>query len=151
MKKKYMLLFTAILLANVISQFGCMQKETKTDSKQEAAEISGEIKRIGMVIKIKPEYIDEYKALHADSNPGVRDLLVKANMRNFSIFLHKLDDGSYYEFGYYEYTGIDFEEDMANLAKQDRNIEWLKICDPMQVPLDGYEGWAEMEQVYYNE
>ena len=34
-----------------------------------------EIKRVGMVIKIKPEFIDEYKALHADSNAGVRDLL----------------------------------------------------------------------------
>ena len=136
MKNKYTLLFTALLLVNTMSQFGCIQKE---------------IKRIGMVIKIKPEYIDEYKALHADSNPGVRDLLVKANMRNFSIFLHKLDDGNYYEFGYYEYTGVDLEGDMANLAKQDRNIEWLKVCDPMQVPLDGYEGWAEMEKVYYNE
>ena len=135
MKNKYTLLFPALLLINTLSQFGCMQKE---------------IKRIGMVIKIKPEYIDEYKTLHADSNPGVRDLLVKANMRNFSIFLHKLDDGNYYEFGYYEYTGNDLEGDMANLAKEDRNIEWLKVCDPMQVPLDGYEGWAEMEQVYYN-
>jgi L-rhamnose mutarotase len=103
-----------------------------------------------MVIKLKPECIEEYKALHADSNPGVRDLLVKANMRNFSIFLHRFDDGNYYEFGYCEYHDDDFEADMAKLAKEDRNIEWLKVCDPIQVPLDGYDGWAEMEQVYYN-
>ncbi len=109
------------------------------------------IKRVGMVIKIKPEQIDEYKALHADSNAGIRDLLVKANMRNFSIFLQKLDDGNYYEFGYYEYTGTDFKADMATLAKEERNIEWLKVCDPMQLPLEGYDGWAEMEQVYYND
>ena len=125
----------AILL--ILLTVGCRQEAT-------------EIKRVGMVIKLKPEYIKEYKALHADSNPGVRDLLVKANMRNFSIFLHQLDDGNYYEFGYYEYHGDDFEADMAKLAKEDRNIEWLKVCDPMQVPLDGYDGWAEMEQVYYN-
>jgi L-rhamnose mutarotase len=109
-----------------------------------------DVKRVGMVIKIKPEYIEEYKAVHSESNAGVRDLLIKANMRNFSIFLHQLDDGNWYEFGYYEYTGNDFEADMATLDKHPRNIEWLKICDPMQVPLDGYEGWAEMEQVYYN-
>ncbi len=36
------------------------------------------------------------------------------------------------------------------LANHPRNIEWLKVCDPMQIPLDGYTGWAEMEQVYYN-
>ena len=106
--------------------------------------------RVGMVIKIKPEFIDEYKRLHADDNPGVRDLLVQANMRNFSIFLLQLDDGNWYEFGYYEYTGDDFEADMEKLAKHPRNIEWLEICDPMQIPLEGYEGWAEMEQVYYN-
>lgn len=106
--------------------------------------------RVGMVIKIKPEYIEEYKKLHADDNPGVRDLLTEANMRNFSIFLHQLDDGNWYEFGYYEYTGDDFEADMEKLAKHPRNIEWLEICDPMQIPLEGYEGWAEMEQVYYN-
>jgi L-rhamnose mutarotase len=110
-----------------------------------------EVKRVGMVIKIKPEYIEEYKSVHSDSNAGVRDLLIKANMRNFSIFLHQLDDGNWYEFGYYEYTGDDFEADMAKLDKHPRNIEWLKICDPMQVPLDGYEGWAEMEQVYFND
>jgi len=122
----------------------CMDAEKEEATKKE-------IKRIGMVIKLKPEYIEEYKKLHADSNPGVRDLLKEANIRNFSIFLHKLKDGNYYEFGYYEYTGNDFEADMGKLSKHPRNIEWLKICDPMQIPLEGYDGWAEMEQVYYND
>ena len=39
---------------------------------------------------------------------------------------------------------------MAKLDKHPRNIEWMQICDPMQVPLEGYDGWKEMEQVYYN-
>ena len=108
-------------------------------------------KRVGMVIKIKPEFIDEYKKLHADDNPGVRDLLTEANMQNFSIFLQQLDDGNWYEFGYYEYTGENLEADMAKLGKHPRNIEWLEICDPMQISLEGYEGWAEMEQVYFND
>jgi L-rhamnose mutarotase len=124
---------------------------TGCTTSQKEQSISKDVKRVGMVIKIKPEFIEEYMAVHSDSNAGVRDLLIKANMRNFSIFLHQLDDGNWYEFGYYEYTGDDFEADMAKLAKHPRNIEWLKICDPMQVPLDGYEGWAEMEQVYFND
>ena len=110
-----------------------------------------EVKRVGMVIKIKAEYIEEYKRLHADDHPGVRDLLSEANLHNFSIFLHQLDDGNWYEFGYYEYTGIDFEADMAKLGKHPRNIEWLEICDAMQIPLEGYDSWAEMEQVYFNQ
>ena len=53
------------------------------------------IKRIGMVIGIKPEKIAEYKELHADSNHGVRDLLSKYHMHNFTIFLKEID-GKYY-------------------------------------------------------
>jgi L-rhamnose mutarotase len=108
-----------------------------------------QVKRVGMVVGIRPEVIDEYKGLHADDNPGVRDLLNKYNMHNFSIFLHQID-GKWYEFGYYEYAGSDFEGDMAKLDAEPRNKEWLKVCDPMQVPLAGYDGWAVMEQVYYN-
>ncbi len=75
-----------------------------------------QVRRIGMVIAIKPEKVDQYKALHADSNSGVRDLLSKYHMRNFSIYLHRLDDGKDYLFGYYEYDGKDYQADMNHLA-----------------------------------
>jgi L-rhamnose mutarotase len=107
------------------------------------------LKRVGMVVGIKPDAIEEYKRLHADDEAGVRDLLSRHNIRNFSIFLQEID-GKWYEFGYYEYTGDDFEGDMARLAQEPRNIEWLKVCDPMQLPLPGAEGWTEMERVYFN-
>jgi L-rhamnose mutarotase len=106
-------------------------------------------KRVGMVVGLKVDQIEEYKRLHADGNPGVRDLLSKYHMHNFSIFLHQLD-GKWYEFGYYEYTGDDFEGDMAKLDAEPRNKEWLKVCDPMQVPLMGEKSWAKMESVYFN-
>jgi L-rhamnose mutarotase len=108
------------------------------------------VRRIGMVIRIKPERIAEYKKLHADSNRGVRDLLGKANIRNFSIFLRQLDDGQYYLFGYYEYTGNNYEAAMAKLAAEPRNKEWLLVTDPMQIPLKGENSWALMEEVYHN-
>ena len=108
------------------------------------------VKRVGMVIELDGDKIDEYKALHADSNAGVRDLLTKYHIRNFSIFLREIG-GRWYEFGYYEYTGDDYEGDMARLDAEPRNKEWLKVCDPMQIPLPGEESWAVMEQVYFNE
>jgi len=108
------------------------------------------MKRVGMVIKIDSARMKEYIALHADSNPGVRDLLEKYHLRNFSIFLTQLDDGNYYEFGYYEYTGTNYEADMAALDAEPRNKDWLKICDPMQIPLKGETSWKKMQQVYYN-
>ena len=107
------------------------------------------IRRVGMVVGLRADQIAEYKRLHADANPGVRDLLTKYHMRNFSIFLHQID-GKWYEFGYYEYTGDDFDADMAKLDAEPRNKEWLKVCDPMQMPLAGEKGWAKMERVYFN-
>jgi L-rhamnose mutarotase len=107
------------------------------------------VKRVGMVIGLRPERIEQYRTLHADSNRGVRDLLNKYHMHNFSIFLHQID-GKWYEFGYYEYTGDDYEADMAAMDAEPRIKKWLSVCDPMQIPLPGEKSWAIMEQVYYN-
>jgi L-rhamnose mutarotase len=109
-----------------------------------------DVMRVGMVVGIREDVIPKYKELHADENPGVRDLLTKYNMHNFTIYLHEID-GKWYEFGYYEYTGDDYEGDMAKLDAEPRNKEWLKVCDPMQIPLPGEKGWAIMEEAYHND
>lgn len=106
-------------------------------------------RRVGMVIELRPECIEGYRSLHADGHPGVRDLLEKYHLRNFSIFLHQID-GRWFEFGYYEYHGEDFEGDMSKLETEPRNREWLSLCDPMQKPLAGETGWALMERIYHN-
>ncbi len=46
---------------------------------------------------------------------------------------------------------IRLNEDMRNLSAEPRNKAWLEVCDPMQIPLEGYSSWAEMERVYFNE
>ena len=107
------------------------------------------MKRIGMVIKLRPECVEEYVQLHSKENPGVRDLLNKYHLRNFSIFLHQIGN-EWFEFGYYEYDGNDFTADMTALANEPQNQLWLEICNPMQIPLDGEKSWAMMEQVFYN-
>jgi L-rhamnose mutarotase len=112
---------------------------------------SPQVRRVGMVVGIKPDQIDAYKALHAASNPGVRDLLTKYHMQNFSIYIHKLDDGKYYLFGYYEYTGDDYSGDMAKLGAEPRNQQWLSLTGPMQIPLPGEKSWAMMDETYHNQ
>ena len=109
------------------------------------------IRRVGMVIGIHPDKIAAYKALHAASNPGVRDLLSKYHMKNFSIYLRRLDDGNDYLFGYYDYDGSDYDGDMARLAAEKRNIAWLALTDPLQKPLRGEKSWAQMEELYHND
>ncbi len=107
------------------------------------------LRRVGLVIEIRPECITAYRKLHAEGYPGVRDLLVKYHLRNYSIFLHQIDD-RWFEFGYYEYAGRDFDGDMSALALEQRNQEWMEICGPMHLPLSGETGWAKMEQIFFN-
>lgn len=44
--------------------------------------------RRGMVIRVKPEKVEEYKRLHAAPWPEVLDTLGRHHVRNYSIFLH---------------------------------------------------------------
>ena len=109
------------------------------------------VKRVGMVVKVKKERVEEYKNLHADSNAGVRHLLTKYNMRNFSIFIVQLADGEWYEFGYYEYWGNDLDGDMAKLDAEPENTKWLELCNPMQEGiLPDQKGWKVTDRIYYN-
>jgi L-rhamnose mutarotase len=147
-----MISFLAIITTSIL--FSCQGNETKdrgdTHLESTLPAAHKDVKRVGMVIKINPEKLEEYLALHADSESGVRDLLIKYNMRNFSIFMTQLADSSYYEFGYYEYWGDDFEADMKLLEAEPRNKAWLEVCDPMQIPLEGESSWREMKTIYTN-
>ena len=103
----------------------------------------------GMVLRVRPERFEEYKKYHADVWPGVLDMIRKCNIRNYSIY-HK--DG--YLFSYFEYTGDDFDGDMAKMAADPKTQEWWAIMEPMQDPLSTRapgEWWANMEEVFHME
>lgn len=75
-------------------------------------------------------------------------------MRNFSLFLTRLpSDGKLYEFLYCEYTGTDYDADMAALAAEPRDAAWHALCDPMVRSLNegGVGVWRPMESVFFNE
>jgi len=152
-KARYEMLKRFTIVVTILSAmlfFSCQQQPSYDSNIKSETEMKKVTKRVGMVIGLKADQLEAYKKLHDDSNAGVRDLLNKYNMHNFSIFLHQFDNGKYYLFGYYEYTGDNYEADMAELAKEDRNIEWLSVTDPMQIPFEGENGWSTMERIYYN-
>lgn len=138
--------YTLTVCAAVLILFSCTSKDNSIDK-----EWHKNVKRVGMVVKVKKDKLEEYKKLHADSNPGVRDLLSQYGMRNFSIFLVQMADSAWYEFGYYEYWGNNLEDDMAKLAEEPRNKQWLELCDPLQEGiLPDQQGWKQMDRLYYN-
>jgi L-rhamnose mutarotase len=105
------------------------------------------MQRYGMVIKLRPKKLEEYKTLHADVWPGVLTMIRECNIRNYSIYYK---DG--YLFSYFEYIGADFEEDMAKMAADPTTIEWWKLTDPCQEPLATRqlgEKWAVMKEFFH--
>ena len=105
------------------------------------------MKRYGSVIKVVPEKLEEYKRLHAAVWPGVLEMIQKCNIHNYSIYYK---DG--YLFSYYEYTGDDYEADMAMMAADPETQRWWSVCKPCQQPLETRapgEWWATMEEVFY--
>lgn len=109
------------------------------------------MKRMGMVIGIKPEDIAEYKRLHADAWPEILEMISKCNITNYTIFLREPEN---LLFGYWEYTGDDFAADAAKMAVDERTKEWWALCMPMQQPLESKaddEWWAMMEEVFHND
>ncbi|WP_299401986.1 L-rhamnose mutarotase [uncultured Roseobacter sp.] len=109
------------------------------------------MQRMGMVIGLNAEKLEEYKRLHADVWPGVLSMITACNIRNYSIFLREPEN---LLFGYWEYHGIDFEADAAKMAADPETQKWWDVCMPCQVPLESRregEWWAMMDEVFHLE
>ncbi|MBK1783840.1 L-rhamnose mutarotase [Prauserella cavernicola] len=104
-------------------------------------------RRVASVIRLRPEHEQEYRELHRDVPRAVLDTLSRAHITNYSIFLreHTL-------FAYYEYTGEDYEADLAVIAADPDTQRWWTLTDPCQQPLDSAEPgqrWVEGEELFH--
>lgn len=109
--------------------------------------------RFGSVIGLRAAKLKQYKKLHAAAWPGVKKMIRRCHIRNYSIYLRKIA-GRYYLFSYFEYTGRDFKADMARMAADPTTRAWWRQTDPCQVPLpDRKRGtwWTEMEEVFHQD
>jgi L-rhamnose mutarotase len=105
------------------------------------------MKRVGQVIRLRPEKEAYYRELHANAWPDILDMIKACNIENYTIFLR---DGCL--FSYFEYTGDDYEADMAKMAADPRTQDWWAECKPCQQPLDTAEHgewWADTEEVFH--
>lgn len=109
------------------------------------------MERMGHVIRLRPEVVDEYRRIHAEVWPEVLALISACNIRNYTIFLKEPE---LLMFAYWEYHGTDFAADMARMKADPRMQDWWAITDPMQDPFptraDG-EWWARMTPVFHHD
>jgi L-rhamnose mutarotase len=109
------------------------------------------VQRVGWVIEIKKESIPEYVKLHANPWPEVVKAHKAAHIRNYSIYLIELAPDRHYLFGYLEYTGNDWQADLAGMKANRALQDWLKITDPTQIPCPTRkpgEWWMRGEEIF---
>jgi L-rhamnose mutarotase len=107
------------------------------------------MQRFGQVIGVRPGKLEEYKKLHAAVWPDVLKMIGECNIRNYSIYYR---DGLL--FAYFEYTGDNFEADMAKMAADPTTQKWWDVCMPCQEPVETRkqgEWWAMAEEVFHCE
>lgn len=122
-----------------------------TNPDPRAAENAEGTQRFGSVIGLKPEMEALYRELHANAWDAVLARLASSHIQNYSIYITELE-GKKYLFSYFEYTGVNFEQDMAEVAADPATQRWWQETDPCQNPLPGREAganWRDMESVFY--
>jgi L-rhamnose mutarotase len=106
-----------------------------------------EARRVAQVVRLVPEEEAEYRRTHGAVWPEVLAALKRSNVSNYSIFLR---DGLL--FAYFEYTGDDYEADMARIAADPATQRWWQLTDKMQEPLATAapgQWWTPAEEVFH--
>lgn len=110
-------------------------------------------KRICQIVKIKPEYLEEYKKIHKEVWPPVLFNIKKYHIEDYSIHYSPTLSLLIANF---KYLGDDWERDSEAMRVDSSNHEWWKMTDAMQETLvEGSRGstdpkgwWLNLEEVF---
>lgn len=83
------------------------------------------MKRVGFLLKVKEDLIEEYKKRHEKVWPEMRDALSRHGWHNYSLFIR--DDGML--FGYFE-TPDSFRAALDGMEGEEINERWQKDMAP---------------------
>ncbi|KAI0886100.1 rhamnose mutarotase [Annulohypoxylon maeteangense] len=115
------------------------------------------VRRIAQVVKLKPEFVDKYKEVHAAVWPDVLRQIKDCNIQDYSIY-HDLSTGIL--FATFKYVGHDYVGDMERMRGNPKVREWWAMTDGFQESMvPGAESsqsnnpawWKELEEVFYLE
>jgi L-rhamnose mutarotase len=83
------------------------------------------MKRVGFVLKVRPDKIDEYRERHRAVWPEMLDALRRHGWHRYSIFM--CDDGLL--FGYFE-TPESFQAALDGMSNEEINRKWQALVAP---------------------
>lgn len=99
------------------------------------------MKRVGFILKVKEELVDEYKRRHEEVWPDMLEALRRTGWHNYTLFMR----GNGMLFGYFE-TPESFEAALDGMSAQEVNERWQAEMAPF---FEGTGGHADqmMEQL----
>ena len=106
-------------------------------------------KRYALAVRLKDEKREFYIKNHANVWPEILNELKKIKVKNYSIYL-KED----FMFGYLEYDGDNFDQDMAEMGKIPIVKKWTDLMIECFSPFPNNENnnsWVMMDEIFYME
>ncbi|RYP53243.1 hypothetical protein DL768_001747 [Monosporascus sp. mg162] len=131
------------------------RRESVNEPVPESARQRNPGRRIAQIVKLKPEFVDKYKQVHAAVWPEVLQQIKVCNIKDYSIF-HDKDSGIL--FATFKYVGYDYVGDMERMRENPKVREWWAMTDGFQESLvpgakSSESGdpawWKEVEEVFY--
>jgi L-rhamnose mutarotase len=107
------------------------------------------MKRVGFLLKVKEEMIEEYRRRHEAVWPEMLDAITRSGWHNYSLFLR--EDGLL--FGYFE-TPASLEAALENLGGEEVNTRWQEYMkDFFEAASRGAgradENMVELQEVFH--
>ena len=104
------------------------------------------MERVGFVLKVKRDMLDEYKRRHREVWPELLDAIRRNGFRNYSIFLD--EEGNL--FGYFE-AEESFEKCLEGMATEEANLRWQADMADFFEGLSGRpdQSMGKLEHVFY--
>lgn len=100
------------------------------------------MKRVGFLLKVKPELVDEYNQHHQQVWPEMREALRRTGWHNYSLFMR--EDGLL--FGYFE-ADESFQASLDGMARQEVNARWQALMAPYFEGLGGARADETMHEL----
>lgn len=107
------------------------------------------MKRVGILLKVKKDKMVEYREVHKNVWPEMKEALSRQGWYNYSLFL--TDDGLL--FGYFE-TPVDFQTALKGMETEPINHKWQKAMAGYFEALEGKradESMVVLEEVFHIE
>ncbi len=106
------------------------------------------MQRVGFLLQVKKDMIEEYKEHHKAVWPEMLDALRRTGWRNYSLFLR--DDGLL--FGYFE-ADESFEASLKGMEAEEINLKWQEFMGPYFESIDGRpdENMIKLEEVFHTD